>query len=100
MKSQPPSPVTPSALYNEVGKDAAPPPPRESLDYPHTYHAFQPPSTLSTWPVTKLLASLARKITAPASSYGCPHRPIGVRSQMKRWRSGSLKTVCVSGVSQ
>ncbi len=30
----------------------------------------QPPSTASTWPVTKLLAGLARNTSAPSSSVG------------------------------
>src|SRR5262249_20589437 len=37
-----------------------------------------PPSTLSTWPVTKLAAGEARKTTAPFSSPGWPRRLKGV----------------------
>ena len=44
---------------------------------PHTL--VHPPSMHSTWPVMKLLASLARNNNAPSSSCSSPPRPIGVR---------------------
>src|ERR1700681_742996 len=49
--------------------------------------ARNPPSTGSTWPVTKLAASEARNTTAPPSSSSFPNLFIGVRSRNSRPRS-------------
>ena len=46
----------------------------------HDQDADAPPSTGSTWPLTCLEASLARKTTAPFKSSLLPRRPSGVRA--------------------
>src|SRR4051794_25173126 len=51
-------------------------------DGPVRQIAVQPPSTVSTAPVTNELASLARKSSAPSSSWASPPRPIGVRARI------------------
>ena len=40
------------------------------------------PSTTNSSPQTYRLASLARKTMGPAKSFGCPHRPAGIRSEI------------------
>ena len=47
---------------------------RETADH----YTVIPPSTVSTWPVMKLAASLARNRTASATSCGSPSRPSGI----------------------
>ena len=53
--------------------------------------AVHPPSTGSTVPVTKLLASEARYSSAPSSSWTSPPRPIGVRCRIQRRERSSLE---------
>ena len=48
------------------------------------------PSTTNSSPQTYLLALLARKTTGPAKSFGCPHRPAGIRSEICRNLTGSF----------
>ena len=53
--------------------------------------ARKPPSTASTWPVTKLAASDARKTAAPPSSSSFPNLFIGVRSKKFAAAIGSVQ---------
>src|SRR5699024_726444 len=61
--------------------------------------AVQPPSTLSSVPVTKLLAWLARNTTAPTSSLGWDQRLNTLLSAYAWYQSGWSLICCVSGVS-
>ena len=48
-----------------------------------------PPSTYTTWPLTKSDARDARNTAAPTRSSGRPHRPAGVRPRIHASNSGS-----------
>lgn len=50
------------------------------------------PSTTSSSPHTYWLALLARKTTGPAKSFGSPHLPAGIRSEICRRRTGSCRS--------
>lgn len=50
------------------------------------------PSTTSNSPHTYWLALLARKTTGPAKSFGSPHLPAGIRSEIWRRRTGSVRS--------
>src|ERR1051325_6302653 len=71
------------------------------LNYWLTPLARKPPSTAMTSPLTKLAASEARKIAAPASSSTFPKRFIGVRSKNLRraQRAGEIRVDNVVPVS-
>src|SRR5215217_4609889 len=60
--------------------------------------ARKPPSTTSTWPVTKLAASDARNTAAPASSSTSPNRFMGVRRRNSRPRSVPSSRAVFKGV--
>lgn len=69
-----------------------------SLKY-SIYFASIPPSTRILLPVTKLLAGLAKKMTAPRRSSGFPQRPAGVRSTIYLLYCSSFVRLTVRGVS-
>ena len=48
------------------------------------------PSTTNSSPQTYRLASLARKTIGPAKSFGCPHLPAGIRSEICCSLTGSF----------
>ena len=59
-----------------------------AADDEHQTTAESPPSTTSSWPLTKSDAGEARKTTAPPSSAGSPQRPAGTRARSQASNSG------------
>ena len=62
--------------------------------------AVMPPSTYSTWPLTKAAASLARNTATGASSSTRPQRPIGARLATQALNCSSATSGAVSSVAK